>query len=55
MEQKCVGVVLGMLIKPRARLADGQLRDEVRCFEEEEVEEVPLSLLECRVGPHGGD
>jgi hypothetical protein len=32
-QQECVGVVLGMLTQPYAQLADGQLRNEVRCFE----------------------
>jgi hypothetical protein len=33
MKQQCVGVVLRLLIEPDARLADGQLGDEVRCLE----------------------
>jgi hypothetical protein len=45
---------MGMLIQPDARLADGELRDEVRCFEGEEVEEVPLPLLVLRGGPMVG-
>jgi hypothetical protein len=33
MEHECVGVVLGLLIQQDARLADCQLRDEVRCLQ----------------------
>jgi hypothetical protein len=55
MEQQCVGVVMCLLIHPDARLADGQIGDEVRYLEGEEVQEVPFPLLEVRGGPHGGD
>jgi hypothetical protein len=54
-EQEGVGVVLRLLIQQDARLADGELGDELRCFEGEEVKEIPLPLLEVRVGPYGGD
>jgi hypothetical protein len=47
--------VLSLLILLGTRLADGQLWDEVRYLEGEEIETVPLSLFEVRVGPHGGD
>jgi hypothetical protein len=55
MEYECVGVVLSLLIQSGARRADGKLRDEVRSFEGEKIEKVPLPLLEVRVGPHGGE
>jgi hypothetical protein len=43
-----------MLVQPDARLAYGQLGDEVRCFEGKEGEKIPFPLLEICVWPHGG-
>jgi hypothetical protein len=47
--QECVGIVLSLLNKPDARLADGELGDEVRGFEGKEGKEVPFSLLKVCV------
>jgi hypothetical protein len=52
MEEQCVGVVLRVYIQPDARVADGELWDEIRCLYGEEIKKVPLPLLEIRSRPH---
>jgi hypothetical protein len=54
-QQQGIGVVLGLLVQPYARLASGQLGDEVRGFQRKEGKNAPFPLIEAYVWPHGGD
>jgi hypothetical protein len=55
MEDQRVGVVLRHFVQPNAGVADGKLRDEIRCLYGEEIKEGPLPLLEVRGRPHDRD